>query len=78
MKYFYLLLFSLISIISQAQNWQPFPYNSVYFIHAEKDKDILIPVVKTPDSTDLLINMERFPFILLMENRYSHLKPHLL
>lgn len=75
MKHFYILLFSLISIISQAQNWQPFPYDSVYFINAENDKDILIPVVKTPDSTDLLINMGTYGHLGIIDQLYLEYTP---
>ena len=59
MKYLYALLglVSLSSFSSQAQNWEPFPYDSVYFINEDNDMDILIPVVKSSNPDDLLLRM---------------------
>ena len=59
MKYLYIILglLSLVSFSSQAQDWNPFPYDSVYFINTETREDVLIPVFKSSDTSKLLVDM---------------------
>lgn len=59
MKNFYILIavYFFATTGSYAQNWEPFPYDSVYFINEDNTTDILVPVVKSANSDDLLLKM---------------------
>lgn len=46
MKYYLYVLVLFTSVFCNAQNWEPFPYDSVYFINVENDKDVILPIVK--------------------------------
>lgn len=59
MKNIYLLL-SIVSFVitpSIGQDWNPFPYDSVYFINEDNPRDILIPVIKSLQPDELLQDM---------------------
>lgn len=52
MKKIYLLIYCLLSfLISNAQNYHPFPYDSVFF--AESPESKMLPLVKTNNADDL-------------------------
>lgn len=51
------LLSIFITTASYGQNWNPFPYDSVYFVNTTHTNDILIPVVKSQDPDVLLSEM---------------------
>lgn len=53
MKYIYTLLLLFITTCSLSQNWEPFPYDSIYFINPNGG-DILVPFVKSNDSSQFL------------------------
>lgn len=54
--YLFLALFNVQS--SWGQNWDPFPYDSLYFSNVdESSNDIYIPFVKSQSSTEFLIPM---------------------
>lgn len=59
MRYIVFFLFIIISGSRvYAQNWELFPYDSVYFINPNNHKDLLIPIVKSSDSNFILENMQ--------------------
>ncbi len=49
MRYIVFFLFIISGSRVYAQNWELFPYDSVYFINPNNHKDELIPVVKSSD-----------------------------
>jgi len=57
MKYYLYVLVLFTSVFCNAQNWEPFPYDSVYFINVENDKDVILPIVKTYNPDNILIDM---------------------
>ena len=57
MKHVYLLLVLFTTLSSYGQNWEPFPYDSVYFMNPNEGGDVLVPFVKSADSNDYLVPM---------------------
>lgn len=55
MKKLYLLIFSLqCFLLANAQNFHPFPYDSVFFETTDENK-ILLPIIKTNDQNNMLM-----------------------